>query len=211
MSQSRSQLSEASAEAAGPAKDYERIPGRYRSYELAQILVGGDYLVLQEGEQDDGTRTFAVYRRRRRAPESPGAVPVTVVFNHEQIAIAADVVRIGIHDPELLALRLGGAPTDEARMRVRDLLAQAPFLYEAAPEVTDFSDTLKDVEMDAATVAALADGRRTLEALRAALATSPASTTIPAPPTSPAPTDPVNAIASTDLDSDTLTDEVRGS
>jgi len=208
MSQSRSHLSQASEEAPAPsAKSYERIPGRFRSWELPQIFTGGDYLVLQEGEQDDGTRTFAVYRRRHHVPESP-RVPVTVVFKDEQIALPADVVRIDINDPELLALRLGGAPNDETRMRVRDILAQAPFLYEAKPDVPDFSDTLVDAKPDPELAEALEEARLTIEAMRAALPTRPVSTTrpvsppSPAPTPSPAPSGTVNAITTTSAGTD---------
>ena len=51
-----------------PATDpdaFERLPGLYRRWEMPQVIeIGRDFHIEEAGTATDGTKLFAIYRRR---------------------------------------------------------------------------------------------------------------------------------------------------
>ncbi len=137
--------------------DYERIHGKYQSWELQHVALRGD-VVTQEGDFADGTRAFVVYRPRDRSAQAQTGARVVIFFEAERIAIRARVAPIDVRDPDLYALVLDGDASDDERKRIREIVSKQPALFDGdvAPREALHDDELAASAADAVASADMA-------------------------------------------------------
>jgi len=109
--------------------DYERIHGKYQSWELQAVVLRDD-VVTQEGDFADGTRAFVVYRPRDRSAQAQTGARVVIFFEAERIAIRARVAPIDVRDPDLYAVVLDGDAGDDERKRIREIVSRQPAWFD---------------------------------------------------------------------------------
>lgn len=119
-----------------PLDDFVRVPGLLRRWEIEQVVTSGaEYHIEEAGELSDRTQVFAVYRREHTRTRSDSHdVPVSLMFDNQQVAVRARLLPIHGGEPPMAMLVIGEHPEDAATLaRVRAHLAKTG----AAASATD--------------------------------------------------------------------------